>query len=62
MSESVSVVDTILLSLRAVATVVVIYLFGILLGGKFKKLNRQGLQVISSLTAVLFIPCFFIAR
>ena len=59
---AVSVGETILVSLKAVITVVIIYLFGMVLAGKFKKIDRKGLQTVSTLAASLFIPCFYIAR
>ena len=54
--------ETIIIALRGISTVLVIYSFGILLTGYFKKINQSGVSALSSLVASLFIPCFYVSR
>ena len=54
--------ETVVIALRAIGTVLVIYSFGILLTGFFRKIDQVGVNALSSLVASLFIPCFYISR
>lgn len=54
--------ETIVIALRGITTVLVIYSFGILLTGYFKKIDQKGVSALSSLVASLFIPCFYVSR